>query len=231
MQKVDPAALNEVAHERVMGGHLQHQARNEDVGEVAIPDLIGEQEDATLSALDRLTLAAREFEEEWGAVGTAVAGTFASLSDAMMAMFEATGSKGKAAFAAYKAFAVAEAVAATFLAANKALAAGPPPWNIAQAAAIVGIGLANVSKIMSASPGGGASAGGGGSAPGRSGITASGVIAPTPRPASPSAPPVNVRNENRVVIENRIQSVDGFTVESTVRRAGQDRADLLGELS
>ena len=53
----------------------------------------------------------------------------------------------KSAFGEFKAFQVAEATVATYSAANKALAAYPPPFSYAAAAAAIAFGLANVAKI------------------------------------------------------------------------------------
>lgn len=64
-------------------------------------------------------------------------------------------------FRQVKAFAVAEAIANTFSAANAALASAPPPLNFILMAATIAAGLANVSAILSASPGGGVSSGAG----------------------------------------------------------------------
>ena len=57
------------------------------------------------------------------------------------------GALAKGAFGEYKAFQIAEATISTYAAANKALAAYPPPWSFAAAAAAVALGLANVAKI------------------------------------------------------------------------------------
>lgn len=54
---------------------------------------------------------------------------------------------------AFKAFAMSQAIAATYLAANKALASAPPPWSYALAAAAVAAGLANVYQIAHAHAG------------------------------------------------------------------------------
>jgi hypothetical protein len=55
-------------------------------------------------------------------------------------------------FPQMKAFAVAEAIANTYLAATKALASAPPPFNYVLMAATIGAGLAQVEKITSAQP-------------------------------------------------------------------------------
>lgn len=51
--------------------------------------------------------------------------------------------------AAYKAFAIGEAITSTYLAANKALASAPPPASYALMAATIAVGLANVAQIAS----------------------------------------------------------------------------------
>ena len=50
---------------------------------------------------------------------------------------------------AFKAVAIGEATISTYLAANKALASAPPPFNYVLAGAVVAAGLANVGKITS----------------------------------------------------------------------------------
>ena len=84
-----------------------------------------------------------------------------AIADNMRAAFQASGQEVEAFFRAYQATAIAEAIASTYLAANKALASAPPPINYALAASVVASGLANVAKIASASPGGDGSSGSG----------------------------------------------------------------------
>jgi|GEM_PF-4871080 len=67
--------------------------------------------------------------------------------------------------AAGKAMAVASATIDTYQGASKALAAGPPPWNYIQAAAVIATGLANVKKILSTQVPGKSSGGSAPSAP------------------------------------------------------------------
>ena len=54
------------------------------------------------------------------------------------------------AFGEYKAFQIADAIVSTYTAANKALAAFPPPFSYAAAAAAIAAGLVNVQKIRQA---------------------------------------------------------------------------------
>ena len=63
--------------------------------------------------------------------------------------FKALGQYNKQAFAAYKAFAIGEAIMNTYMGATKALASYPPPFNFIAAAAVVAGGLAQVSQIRS----------------------------------------------------------------------------------
>jgi hypothetical protein len=93
-------------------------------------------------------------------VASAVAGIAGNMATALRDIYEASGQQSKAAFAAFKAFAIAEAIASTYLAANKALASAPPPFNYALAASVVAAGLANVAKIAATGPGGGGTAAG-----------------------------------------------------------------------
>ncbi len=74
-----------------------------------------------------------------------------------LAQLAATG--GQASFAAFKAFAVGEAVVAGALAVQKALASSPPPFSFAIAATTAAMTALNVAKILAARPGGGAGAG------------------------------------------------------------------------
>lgn len=63
--------------------------------------------------------------------------------------FQALGQYNKTAFAAYKAFAIGQAVMNTYTGATKALASYPPPFNFIAAAAVVASGLAQVAQIRS----------------------------------------------------------------------------------
>ena len=64
-------------------------------------------------------------------------------------MFSALGAQNKKAFEAAKAFNIANAIMNTYMAATKALATYPPPFNFVAAAAAVGMGLAQVAQIRS----------------------------------------------------------------------------------
>lgn len=90
----------------------------------------------------------------------AMQGIFSSLSNLM-------NTENRKLFEIGKAAAIADATVNTYLGANKALGAAPPPYNFALAGAVVASGLANVASIASTSMGGGGGAGGGAtSAPG-----------------------------------------------------------------
>lgn len=80
---------------------------------------------------------------------TAALATSGTLADAMQALFVATGSQNKELFAAYKVFAVSEAMISAYLAASKALAEVPYPFNFAAAAAVFAAGAANAAAIAS----------------------------------------------------------------------------------
>lgn len=69
--------------------------------------------------------------------------------DQSVRMFKALGQHNKAAFAAYKAFAIAQAIQNTYLGASQALRAYPPPFSFLAAAAQVAAGLAQVAQIRS----------------------------------------------------------------------------------
>lgn len=64
-------------------------------------------------------------------------------------MFSALGAQNKKAFEAAKAFNIANAVMNTYMAATKALASYPPPFNFLAMGAAVAIGLAQVAQIRS----------------------------------------------------------------------------------
>lgn len=94
--------------------------------------------------------------------------SFNNMSSAMMAFYQLSGEKSKAAFIAYKAFSIGEAIISTYKGAAGALAMQPvTPWNFILASSIIAAGLANVAQIASASPGQGGGGGTGGSAPPR----------------------------------------------------------------
>lgn len=89
-----------------------------------------------------------------------VLATFGGMADASLAFAKQGEKQNKLAFGAYKAFAIAEALVSTYLSANKAMDDVPFPFNIAAAASIVALGLANVRKIASQKIGGGTGGGG-----------------------------------------------------------------------
>ena len=62
-------------------------------------------------------------------------------------MFSALGAHNKKAFEAAKAFNIANAIMNTYMGATKALATSPPPFNFIAAAAVIGMGLAQVATI------------------------------------------------------------------------------------
>jgi hypothetical protein len=62
-------------------------------------------------------------------------------------MFSALGQHNKKAFEAAKAFNIANAIMNTYMGATKALATYPPPFNCIAAAAVIGMGLAQVATI------------------------------------------------------------------------------------
>lgn len=75
--------------------------------------------------------------------------TFGGMADLFRSFAEAGEEGNKRAFAAYKAFAIAEAITSTYVAANKALASAPPPFNYILMAGVIAQGLANVQRIRS----------------------------------------------------------------------------------
>jgi hypothetical protein len=64
-------------------------------------------------------------------------------------MFTALGAQNKKAFEAAKAFNIANAIMNTYMAATKALATYPPPFNFIAMAAAIGMGMAQVAAIRS----------------------------------------------------------------------------------
>lgn len=89
--------------------------------------------------------------------------TFGMLAGMTMSFYDATGRQSKAAFTAYKAFAIAQTTIDTLKAAMgaySAMASIPivgPALGVAAAAAAIAYGMARVSQIASMQPGGGAS--------------------------------------------------------------------------
>lgn len=67
------------------------------------------------------------------------------------AMYSALGAQNKKAFEAAKAFNIANAIMNTYMAATKALATYPPPFNFIAAAAAIGMGFAQVAQIRAQS--------------------------------------------------------------------------------
>ncbi len=82
------------------------------------------------------------------------------MTGALMAMTAGVADSNKTMFNINKAASIANAVVSTYEGANKALAAYPPPFNFAMAAAVVASGIANVSKIASTSFGSSSATGG-----------------------------------------------------------------------
>ena len=92
-------------------------------------------------------------------------GMSSALSKIAYAFYQMSDKQSKAAFKAYQAFAIAEALVSTYKAAAMALSAPPgPPWSLVYVAMAIAQGLAQVKAIMSQKPGGGAAVapGGGG---------------------------------------------------------------------
>ncbi len=88
--------------------------------------------------------------------------SFSAAANFANALFIFTGQKNKALFNAVKVFNIAQAITDTYAGANKALASVPYPYNIAAAASVVGLGLANVARISATSFGSTGGGGGGG---------------------------------------------------------------------
>lgn len=215
--------LNQMADEFVRRQavlrRLQAQAAGEAFGAIQLVDIpeIEGQEEVVLSILQRLAIAGGDFQRRWGAVADAIAGTFGNLSSAMQGFYEASGEQSETAFELYRAFAIGEAIAATYSAATKALDEVPFPASIGAATSIILMGLANVAKIRAATPGGDGA--GGGTSTSASPLSAGMTLAQSgarrsgDRPAA--APPITVN----VQTENRIEAVDGFAIRSKVREA------------
>ena len=86
--------------------------------------------------------------------------TLGNMSDAFSNFANIGKNQNKALFAVSKAFAIGEAGIATYLAATKALAEVPFPFNFVAAASVIAAGIGNITRIASMQPG---SAAGGGS--------------------------------------------------------------------
>lgn len=87
--------------------------------------------------------------------------TFGNMAGAFLMFYSISKEKNRALFDIYKGFAIGEAIASTYLAANKALAEVPFPFNIPVMGSIIAMGLANVARIASSQPNGGGGGGGG----------------------------------------------------------------------
>ena len=107
--------------------------------------------------MDQTTQAVNELGTAFTRTGTAAADAFGGLAALFESIFDATDGQSRKAFRLYKAFAIGEATAAAFLAANKALAGGIPPFSYVAAGAALAYGLANVARIASLDFNGGAS--------------------------------------------------------------------------
>lgn len=144
-------------------------------------------------------------EQQKIAIASTAMGTMASLSEAF---YNLSGQKNKAAFAAMKAFRIAETIIDTYRAAQGAYAAlagipfvGPALGAAAAAAAILS-GMARVRQIQAMQPGGGAAGGGGGPSVSAPPIpTAPGASAPPAgeEPAKAPTQTVNVHIYGNVV--------------------------------
>ncbi len=118
--------------------------------------------------------------------------TTGALASAMQNLFEATGSKSKELFVAYKVFAVSQAMISAYLGAAKALATVPYPFNFAAAAAVFAAGVAQAASIASQDMTGstaGAAPGGGGSTPAPAGAAPTVETSP---PGGATAAPANL---------------------------------------
>jgi hypothetical protein len=94
-------------------------------------------------------LTTNEGLEHFGAISSA---TFGAFADAATMAFEISGKQNEKWFAVQKGFQVAQAIADTYVAANKALAQGGI-FGIPMAAAVIAAGMVNVWKIIRTKPG------------------------------------------------------------------------------
>lgn len=94
-------------------------------------------------AKERKDIARDEMQFKVGTIRTALGG--------LSSIFAQAATKNKSLAAAARALAVGEATVSTFLAANKALASGPPPFNFIAMASVIAAGIGNVAKISSKS--------------------------------------------------------------------------------
>lgn len=125
------------------------------------------------------------------------------IENALGAVADAVGRES----AAGKAFAVAQAVMNTYSAANKAMAAYPPPFSFIAAGATIVSGLMNVKKIIS-TPLPAAAGGGGGSA---------GSAASMSAPVAPPLPQTQTTNISQSSINDMgNQAVKAYVIENDV---------------
>jgi hypothetical protein len=144
------AKLNIVDQERALE-QQRYQERLKQISDIgaAEEENLKLVETAHRAYQSRVTALQRQENEVRKQNQLATAGAMGSIFGNMAEVAKAFGKKGHA---AYKAFATAEAIVSTYLAANKALASAPPPLNYVLAAAVTAAGLANVAKINSSEP-------------------------------------------------------------------------------
>lgn len=162
----------------------------------------------------------------------AAAQTFGGMSNIMQNLMVATGSRNKAMFKAMQGFAIAESLINTYQGATKAYATVPYPFNFVAAASVIAAGMAQVAKIRSQSPEGGAGAAisaGGAAAPSYSGGSFDAYPAPTRleedrRPAQNVTVqiynPLSTQNWSEIVENNIIPALNdaaGRNISVTVR--------------
>jgi hypothetical protein len=139
-----------------MEDSLIQQANEED-----LRNSLGESYDLALALSDVFgsTMAIQIAKSVTAVDGLTVA--FRGMGDLMQTVFELTGEKSTKLFNLMKGFQIAEAVGNTYVAATKALTAGPIIGPI-MAAGIIASGLAYVARIVSAKPNKSGTGGGGG---------------------------------------------------------------------
>jgi hypothetical protein len=135
--------------------------------------------------------------EEWDAKRAIISGALGSFASMFQALAGIQGKHAKAAFIAFKAFAIAEAIIDAHRGYARAIATLPPPFSYIAAAAAFAAGIARVIAISQVQPSGG----GGASAPAPAApaqVATQVATAPT-EPAGSSGPTINIHIAGNLV--------------------------------
>jgi hypothetical protein len=136
-------------------------------------DIMVQQQEALQAAYDQSKISAEQLAQAQTRAALIAQNAYAGMASDIAGSLEGI-------FGQSKAFSIAQAIINTYEAFTKALAAYPPPWNYAAAAATLAAGLAQVAKIKSTTKN---SAGGGGDGGAGAAAGATQAAAPTQQQA------------------------------------------------